>query len=154
MFSEKEQKTEEFTCNTGQYTTCGQCECPPDKIGNMCECQIDSEGDKDFYSNCTDPDAPEDQKKICSGWGQCQCGKCACQKFGAERTIYGEYCQCDTDLCPKGSNGMPCGGKEHGNCLCDGTCECAPGKAPKIAIDSLFWSTFRINFESGLLWPG
>ena len=117
----------------------------------MCECQIDSEGDKDFYSNCTDPDAPEDQKKICSGWGQCQCGKCACQKFGAERTIYGEYCQCDTDLCPKGSNGMPCGGKEHGNCLCDGTCECAPGKAPKIAIDSLFWSTFRINFESGLL---
>ena len=50
-----------------------------------------------------------------------------CSKFGAGRTIYGDYCQCDTDACQKGSNGLPCGGKEHGECKCDGTCECKEG---------------------------
>ena len=29
--------------------------------------------------------------------------------------------------CQKGSNGLPCGGKEHGECKCDGTCECKEG---------------------------
>ena len=36
----------DFSCNGADYTTCGQCECPPDKIGNMCECNVKSENDK------------------------------------------------------------------------------------------------------------
>ena len=55
-----------------------------------------------------------------------------CSKFGAGRTIYGDYCQCDTDACQKGSNGLPCGGKEQGECKCEckegwkrDACECS-----------------------------
>lgn len=125
---EAEDKTsQKFTCNEGNYTTCGLCECPPNKTGNMCECDAKTDGDKDFYVNCINPDEPEENRKICSNWGTCSCGKCQCMKFGSSRTISGEYCQCDTDTCPKGDNGLPCGGPEHGIPQCDGTCECKPG---------------------------
>ena len=48
----------------------------------MCECDMKDEDDKDLFASCINPDAPEDRQDVCSGWGECRCGKCFCQSFG------------------------------------------------------------------------
>jgi hypothetical protein len=112
---------ETFSCTGGNYTTCGQCDCPDNKVGIMCECDLNSSTEKDLFLTCINPESPEGDKKECSGWGQCQCGKCHCQKFGGAREITGKFCECDSDVCHKDHNGQPCGGKDHGTCTCEGT---------------------------------
>jgi len=110
-----------FSCNSGNYS-CGQCVCPDGQTGNMCECDVETDT-ANVWEGCMDPNSAD--KKPCSGFGSCVCGKCQCQKY-LGRDITGNFCECDSDECHKFNN-LPCGGPEHGTCQCDGTCKCADG---------------------------
>ena len=64
-----------FSCNGAAYTTCGQCDCPAGKTGNMCEC----ENDNTSYDACINPDRKVNaDRKVCSGE---QAGQCICNKY-------------------------------------------------------------------------
>lgn len=61
---------------------------------------------------------------VCSGRGQCKCGKCICNKGRLPGEEYsGTFCECDNFSCMKPNN-MLCSG--HGTCECR-QCKCDPG---------------------------
>ncbi|XP_046961775.1 integrin beta pat-3-like [Vanessa cardui] len=53
----------------------GQCQCSPNWIGEDCRCPINNESCKAPYS-----------KEVCSGNGECSCGKCEC------KVCSGQFC--------------------------------------------------------------
>lgn len=60
------------------------------------------------------------ESEVCSGNGQCECGKCKCNNL-----YYGDFCECSDHTCPR-FKGFLCGGPSRGKCGC-GKCECADG---------------------------
>ncbi|XP_055363592.1 integrin beta-6 isoform X2 [Betta splendens] len=93
---------------------CGVCTCQPGFVGERCECDEETA----LLSNC----AANNESELCSGQGQCYCGKCVCDASSFGR-IYGQYCECDNYSCVR-FRGELCGG--HGACDC-GECRCERG---------------------------
>ncbi|XP_072028694.1 integrin beta-1-like [Amphiura filiformis] len=119
-------------CTNGNGTlTCGQCECDEGRYGSQCECDGDSRTDPEDLSNCIRPAL--NNPVVCQGRGYCMCGECVCDKpmRPGDAQIYGRYCECD-NMCDDVFQGLPCGGKERGECFCDSRtlikqCRCKPG---------------------------
>ncbi|KAJ0001652.1 hypothetical protein NQD34_001448 [Periophthalmus magnuspinnatus] len=93
---------------------CGICVCQPGFMGVNCECNEE----RALLGDCV----ASDDAEICSGQGQCYCGKCVCHTSNFGR-IYGPFCQCDNYSCVR-FRGELCGG--HGVCDC-GECHCDAG---------------------------
>jgi len=119
-------------CSNGNGTfECGQCTCNEGRYGQICQCSgndVKSEGHKEL---CKRPDPttqlPKPGEPVCSGHGECVCGKCEC----TEKQYTGKYCQCNAGSCPRFQQKL-CAGPTHGTCSCDGdgdvaTCKCLPG---------------------------
>ncbi|XP_073344181.1 integrin beta-1-A-like [Pagrus major] len=110
------------TCSHGNGTLeCGACRCTEGRVGTLCECER-AESSEAFDSYlCRRDNASE----VCSGRGECVCGKCVCRKSGKKpiHAYYGEFCECSDFSCDQ-YRGVQCAG--HGRCVC-GVCECLPG---------------------------
>jgi len=111
----------------GQGTySCGVCRCHDGFIGKKCEC-----GTSDITSSTTtviDESSciAENDTKVCSGQGTCNCGVCQCNtRDNEEEIINGEFCECTNFLCGR-QFGELCSGPEHGRCECS-KCKCEPG---------------------------
>jgi len=100
--------------------------------GDCCDCNIgDSVQENEKVQKCY----PKDMDKICSGRGQCQCGKCICETDSKSNFNYnfGQHCQCTLDSCPKFDSKI-CNDK--GSCQC-GKCMCQEGwKGDNCGCDS------------------
>ncbi|KAM3727754.1 putative integrin beta-like protein [Dirofilaria immitis] len=97
---------------------CGVCECQPGKGGSHCECELKQHGAssaQELENRCRK--TPKDL--VCSGNGQCKCGKCVCNV----EHVRGEFCECENLSCPT-SQGRMCAGQ--GECKC-GKCHCEEG---------------------------
>ncbi|XP_030630848.1 integrin beta-1-like [Chanos chanos] len=109
-------------CSDGNGTLeCGACRCKEGRAGTFCECH------SDFFSQLSKRDLcrRDNFSEVCSGHGECVCGKCMCGKSpkNIEHIYYGRYCECDNFRCDQ-YQGQICGGR--GNCEC-GVCQCFPG---------------------------
>uniref|UniRef100_A0A8C4I9C8 Integrin beta n=1 Tax=Dicentrarchus labrax TaxID=13489 RepID=A0A8C4I9C8_DICLA len=109
------------SCSHGNGTLeCGTCRCKEGRVGTLCECnQAESGKAIDSYL-CRRDNATE----VCSGHGECVCGKCVCHKSSKKpnHAYYGQFCEC-TDFSCDQYRGLQCGG--HGRCVC-GVCICLP----------------------------
>ncbi|CAF4396183.1 unnamed protein product, partial [Adineta steineri] len=84
---------------------------------------------------------------ICSGRGQCTCGRCACESattLGTDQRIYGDYCECDDFSCPR-KNDLICSGADHGICTCDKRCKCKEGWTGDDCSCTTKTDTCRVN---------
>ncbi|KAK3603663.1 hypothetical protein CHS0354_017383 [Potamilus streckersoni] len=108
-------------CTHGNGTLkCGMCKCLQERFGDLCQCTPDkSIGRNTTYDDESCKNKNETGDEICSSSGKCQCGKCVCN-----HGFKGLYCQCNSEKCPKGMNGLACGG--HGRCDCE-SCHCDRG---------------------------
>ncbi|KAM9337147.1 integrin beta-1-like [Symphorus nematophorus] len=110
------------SCSHGNGTLeCGTCRCREGRVGALCECdQAESSEEVDSYL-CRRDNASE----VCSGHGECVCGKCVCRKSSKKpnHAYYGQFCECSDFSCDQ-HRGLQCGG--HGRCVC-GVCMCLPG---------------------------
>ncbi|CAF0847282.1 unnamed protein product [Adineta ricciae] len=106
--------------NHGTYE-CGVCTCAKGFYGRECECDTASPTVESKIQQCKKPGSSD----ICSGRGQCVCGRCKCETATIEpgQRIYGDYCECDDFSCPR-KNDLVCSGPEHGLCGCDKRCKC------------------------------
>ncbi|KAL7673671.1 hypothetical protein ACOME3_008523 [Neoechinorhynchus agilis] len=116
----KSKKDDKKICNDHGNYHCGVCQCAEGYFGRNCECDGESESDEALLQRCKRPES----NVLCSGRGQCLCGKCNCFKREAGEKISGEFCECDNFSCPRW-NGHVCSG--HGACQCDGSCLCHLG---------------------------
>ncbi|XP_035508431.1 integrin beta-1-B-like [Morone saxatilis] len=109
------------SCSHGNGTLkCGTCRCKEGRVGTLCECnQAESGKAIDSYL-CRRDNASE----VCSGHGECVCGKCVCHKSSKKpnHAYYGQFCEC-TDFSCDQYRGLQCGGR--GRCVC-GVCICLP----------------------------
>ncbi|XP_041817036.1 integrin beta-1-like [Chelmon rostratus] len=109
------------SCSHGNGTLeCGTCRCKEGRVGALCEChQSESSEAVDSYL-CRRDNASE----VCSGHGECVCGKCVCRKSTKKpsHAHYGKFCECSDFSCDQ-YRGLQCGG--HGRCAC-GVCICHP----------------------------
>ncbi|XP_069562891.1 integrin beta-1-like isoform X1 [Brachyistius frenatus] len=110
------------SCSHGNGTLeCGVCRCKEGRVGTFCECDDEEESGEALDSHlCRRGNASE----VCSGRGECVCGRCACQKGVRKpgRAYYGQFCEC-SDLSCDQHRGLLCGGR--GRCVC-GACVCLP----------------------------
>ncbi|XP_039612361.1 integrin beta-2 [Polypterus senegalus] len=107
-------------CNMSGKITCGICSCEEGFVGQNCECRLGAKSEKDLVKQCQ----RDNSSIICSGLGDCVCGRCQCHSGDTEgKVIYGTYCECDNKNCEL-NNGQICGGK--GACDC-GKCHCQVG---------------------------
>ncbi|KAL3832477.1 hypothetical protein ACJMK2_024117 [Sinanodonta woodiana] len=108
-------------CTQGNGTLkCGVCKCNVGRAGDLCQCIPDkSAGQNMTYLDEKCKNKNETGEQICSSSGKCQCGKCLCNPG-----FRGNYCQCNSEKCPKDVNGIVCGG--HGRCDCE-ACQCDRG---------------------------
>ncbi|XP_028399538.1 integrin beta-1-A-like [Dendronephthya gigantea] len=109
-------------CSEQGSLTCGDCVCNDGYLLDKCDCpdsRIDEHNEKCRASNSS---------SICSNAGRCYCGKCECdkRKEAGEGRSYGEFCQCNDQLCESDEKGQICGGEERGYCDCN-KCSCFPG---------------------------
>ncbi|KAF4525471.1 hypothetical protein B566_EDAN004883 [Ephemera danica] len=111
------------SCNGHGNLDCGVCDCHVGWYGPTCSCTGQNATTiLDLEQNCLPAAAALDGAELCSGQGDCVCGRCECHG-----EAYGTYCQCDDSLCDRwGVNGERCGGPGRGRCVC-GKCECEPG---------------------------
>ncbi|CAF3376669.1 unnamed protein product [Rotaria socialis] len=109
--------------NHGTYE-CGVCTCAKGFYGRECECDTASPTVESKIERCKKPGSSD----ICSGRGQCACGRCKCETTTIEagQRIYGDYCECDDFSCPR-KNDLVCSGQGHGICGCDKRCKCQEG---------------------------
>ncbi|KAG5850493.1 hypothetical protein ANANG_G00083050 [Anguilla anguilla] len=109
------------SCNSTGTLECGACRCKEGHIGTFCECDEDALNNGDMNGQCRRNNASE----VCSGHGDCVCGKCVCHKSrrNPDHMYYGKYCECDNFHCDQ-YQGLLCGGQ--GKCKC-GVCQCFPG---------------------------
>lgn len=121
------------------------CRCKEGRVGALCECNRAESGEAFDSYLCRRDNASE----VCSGRGECVCGKCVCRKSGRKpvHAYYGEFCECSDFSCDQ-YRGQQCGGeaqKPHsrlhytvnktlqscftlpgqGRCVC-GACRCHP----------------------------
>ena len=63
-------------CNGQGNYTCGVCMCNPERYGEKCECDAQTQADDSLCKqpNSTNPDV------VCSNQGSCICKKCVCDK--------------------------------------------------------------------------
>uniref|UniRef100_A0A671XYB4 Integrin beta n=1 Tax=Sparus aurata TaxID=8175 RepID=A0A671XYB4_SPAAU len=107
------------TCSHGNGTLeCGTCRCKEGRVGALCECDRAESGEAFDSYLCRRDNASE----VCSGRGECVCGKCVCRKSGRKpvHAYYGEFCECSDFSCDQ-YRGQQCGGQ--GRCVC-GACRC------------------------------
>lgn len=110
-------------CTSGNGTfECGICDCNYQRYGKECECDGT---DTDSFLQALNCHNGEDTE-MCSGAGECLCGKCRCNKGPKPGEEYsGKYCECNNFLCDK-KDGKLCNGADHGRCEC-GKCKCTRG---------------------------
>ncbi|CAF5045608.1 unnamed protein product, partial [Rotaria socialis] len=72
--------------------------CAKGFYGRVCECDTASPTVESKIERCKKPGSSD----ICSGRGQCACGRCKCETTTIEagQRIYGDYCECDDFSCP------------------------------------------------------
>lgn len=74
--------------------------------GKNCECDTKGKSSKELEHSCR----RDNSSLICSGQGDCVCGRCACHASDTPgKYIYGTYCECDNMNC-EFFNGSLCGG--------------------------------------------
>uniref|UniRef100_A0A4W6G753 Integrin beta n=1 Tax=Lates calcarifer TaxID=8187 RepID=A0A4W6G753_LATCA len=110
------------SCSHGNGTLeCGACRCKEGRVGTFCECN------QAELSEVVDPYLchRDNVSGVCSGHGECVCGKCVCHKSSKKpnHAYYGQFCECSDFSCDH-YQGLQCGG--HGRCVC-GVCVCLPG---------------------------
>ncbi|XP_072501822.1 integrin beta-4 isoform X4 [Notamacropus eugenii] len=118
-------------CNFNGNFTCGHCICKEGWSGKACNCSTGSQSD-------TKPCIRDGENKICSGRGECQCGRCVC--YGDGR-YDGQFCEYDNFQCPR-TSGFLCNDRGRcsmGQCICERgwtgkSCECPLSNAT--CIDS------------------
>ncbi|XP_062502646.1 integrin beta-1-like [Corticium candelabrum] len=98
-------------CHSGMLV-CGQCQCPPGRFGEYCNC---TEFDRIDVSDCRLIDGDT----LCSGHGTCVCQTCLCDE-GYE----GKFCQCNKAACQQDEFGKICGGFSQGECICSDVSKC------------------------------
>uniref|UniRef100_A0A8B9DCL5 Integrin beta n=1 Tax=Anser cygnoides TaxID=8845 RepID=A0A8B9DCL5_ANSCY len=103
-------------CNFHGDFICGQCICHKGWQGDTCHCSAE------LSSNKTDCIRPGDDK-VCSGRGECLCGKCQCNLEGQAQRFDGDFCQYDVLQCPR-TSGFLC--NDRGRCS-KGACVCESG---------------------------
>lgn len=100
-------------CNNAGVIQCGICKCNKGSYGVDCRCTGTSTSNEEMnkcYMNA-------DDKKWCSGNGECRCGKCEkCNKG-----FSGNFCQFNDESCPRNDQNILCSG--HGICTL-GKCQC------------------------------
>uniref|UniRef100_A0A672HIP5 Integrin beta n=1 Tax=Salarias fasciatus TaxID=181472 RepID=A0A672HIP5_SALFA len=109
------------SCSHGNGSLeCGACRCKEGRVGTFCEC-VKEEADEATDSRLCRRD---NSSEVCSGHGECVCGRCVCQKGGQkpQRLYYGPFCECSDRSCGQ-HRGLQCAG--HGRCVC-GECVCLP----------------------------
>ncbi|XP_030613089.1 integrin beta-1-like [Archocentrus centrarchus] len=109
------------SCSHGNGTLeCGACRCKEGRVGTFCECEQEESGTAVDSHLCRRDNASE----VCSGHGECVCGRCVCQKSSKKpnHVYYGEFCECSDFSCDQ-YQGLQCGGR--GRCVC-GECLCLP----------------------------
>ncbi|GAA6227175.1 integrin beta-1-like [Lates japonicus] len=110
------------SCSHGNGTLeCGACRCKEGRVGTFCECN------QAELSEVVDPYLchRDNVSGVCSGHGECVCGKCVCHKSSKKpnHAYYGQFCECSDFSCDH-YQGLQCGG--NGRCVC-GVCVCLPG---------------------------
>ncbi|VDK73085.1 unnamed protein product, partial [Litomosoides sigmodontis] len=104
---------------------CGVCECHLGKGGSHCECDLKEHGVRGEFCECENMSCPVFQGRMCTGQGECRCGKCHCEEGYA-----GDDCSCalDTSPCREGGVGVAFSGISvplfQKICNGQGTCEC------------------------------
>uniref|UniRef100_A0A3B5B120 Integrin beta n=1 Tax=Stegastes partitus TaxID=144197 RepID=A0A3B5B120_9TELE len=107
------------SCSHGNGTLeCGACRCNQGRVGAFCECDREESGEAVESHLCRRGNASE----VCSGHGECVCGRCVCGKSSKKPNNYGQFCECSDFGCDQ-HRGMQCGGR--GRCVC-GECKCLP----------------------------
>lgn len=106
-------------CSHGNGTLeCGVCRCFEGRAGSTCECsQKEDDFSLDRHSSAC-REGGSNSSTECSGTGECVCGQCSCL-LG----FSGEFCQCNSKLCPV-RDGLVCTG--NGECDCE-QCRCVDG---------------------------
>lgn len=115
--SMKEYNSSKCSDGNGTYS-CGLCECNKGRYGEFCQCDTPFDKSKD-QSKCKSSNSSDEL--LCSGRGECACGKCVCRVEQGQR-YYGKLCECNDFSCPE-YKGQLCGGPEHGVCRCR-KCQC------------------------------
>ncbi|XP_074080660.1 integrin beta-4 isoform X3 [Macrotis lagotis] len=118
-------------CSLNGNFTCGHCVCNEGWSGKTCNCSTGSRSD-------TKPCIPDGETTVCSGRGECQCGRCVC--YGDGR-YDGQFCEYDNFQCPRAS-GFLCNDRGRcsmGQCVCERgwtgkSCDCPLSNAT--CIDS------------------
>ncbi|KAM9839732.1 integrin beta-1-like [Aulostomus maculatus] len=104
------------SCSHGNGTLeCGECRCKEGRAGRWCECdQAESGEGVDSYL-CR----RENTSDVCSGRGECVCGRCVCQKSSKKpsHSYYGRFCECSDFSCDQ-YRGLQCGGFSGRACEC------------------------------------
>uniref|UniRef100_A0A3P8SEV5 Integrin beta n=1 Tax=Amphiprion percula TaxID=161767 RepID=A0A3P8SEV5_AMPPE len=104
------------SCSHGNGTLeCGVCRCNEGRVGVSCECDGEESGEVVESHLCRRGNASE----VCSGRGECVCGRCVCGKSSKKPNYYGQFCECDFDSCRVFT--LP----GRGRCVC-GECKCLP----------------------------
>ncbi|XP_008290936.1 integrin beta-1-like [Stegastes partitus] len=96
------------SCSHGNGTLeCGACRCNQGRVGAFCECDREESGEAVESHLCRRGNASE----VCSGHGECVCGRCVCGKSSKKPNNYGQFCECSDFGCDQ-HRGMQCGGTE------------------------------------------
>nr|XP_033818362.1 integrin beta-4 isoform X2 [Geotrypetes seraphini] len=121
-------------CNSHGDFACGHCLCHEGWRGDYCNCSTGSLSDT---LACVQPGLQE----VCSGRGECLCGKCQCYSEKLNHRYEGEFCEYDNFQCTR-TAGILCNDRGRcylGQCVCDAGwtglgCECPTSNAT--CIDS------------------
>lgn len=84
--------------------------------GDTCDCSLELSSNK---TECIRPG----EEKVCSGRGECICGKCQCNLEGQVQRFDGDFCQYDVLQCPR-TSGFLCNGEHHPAAPFPGACRC------------------------------
>ncbi|KAF1502430.1 Integrin beta-4, partial [Megadyptes antipodes antipodes] len=113
---EQQQEFNSLKCNFHGDFVCGQCICHPGWRGDTCDCSPASSPNNEA---CIRPGDVE----LCSGRGECLCGKCQCYSEDLTQRFDGAFCQYDVLQCPR-TSGFLC--NDRGRCS-KGACVCESG---------------------------
>ncbi|XP_032802386.2 integrin beta-1-B-like [Petromyzon marinus] len=113
-------KNAPYCSNGNGNLECGVCSCHQDRIGRLCDCRAKGGDTIALEAQCR----PDNSSQLCSGQGDCVCGKCVCNvRADPQEKVDGKYCHCNNFNCERYDNKL-CGG--NGECVC-GKCQCFPG---------------------------